>query len=133
MKTNSYSVSAVIAASPEQVYTAWMSGKEHGAMTGGAAKVSPKVGGKFSAWDGYILGTTLELVPFKRIVQAWRTTEFPEDSPDSRLLIELAPARSGTRITITHSDIPPGQGQEYKKGWVDFYFKPMKEYFKAKR
>lgn len=102
-------------------------------MTGSEARVSARVGGRFSAWDGYILGTTLELEPHSKIVQAWRTTEFPDDAPDSRLVIELAPVRGGTRITLTHSDVPPGQEADYKRGWVDFYFKPMKQYFKAKR
>jgi hypothetical protein len=31
---------------------------------------------------------------------------------------------SGAKI-----DIPAGHGPEYRKGWLDFYFKPMKEYF----
>jgi len=25
--------------------------------------------------------------------------------------------------------IPDGQGENYKQGWKDFYFKPMKKYF----
>jgi hypothetical protein len=29
---------------------------------------SPRVGGKFTAWDGYIEGITLEMEPDKRIV-----------------------------------------------------------------
>jgi activator of HSP90 ATPase len=36
---------------------------------------------------------------------------------------------NGTRVTIIHSEIPAGQGEGYKKGWKDFYFKPMKKYF----
>lgn len=133
MKAQSIKVSAVIAATPEAIYTAWMSGAKHAAMTGAAAKVTAKVGGKFSAWDNYIEGKTLELKPFKKIVQAWRTTEFPTDAPDSRLEITIEAEKSGTRITLTHTDIPPGQAADYKKGWLDFYFKPMKEYFKANK
>ncbi len=89
-------------------------------MTGASAKVTAKVRGKFSAWDGYIEGRTLELVPHRRIVQAWRTTEFPPDAPDSRLEITLKKEKDGTRITIAHSGFPTGQGAGYKKGWIDF-------------
>ena len=132
MKKDSIKVSAVIPADPAAIYAAWMSGKGHTAMTGSGATVTAKVGGKFTAWEGYISGTTLELKPGARIVQAWRTTEFGEDDPDSRLEILLEKGARGTKVTLVHTDIPEGQGVEYRKGWLDFYFKPMKEYFARK-
>lgn len=63
-----FTVSEIIPASPEAIYDAWLDSKAHGAMTGSKAKASAKVGAKFSAWDGYIEGTNLELVPGERIV-----------------------------------------------------------------
>ena len=129
MKTDSIRLSAVIPADPEAIYEAWMSSKGHGAMTGSGATVTAKVGGKFTAWDGYISGTTLELQPGARIVQSWRTSEFAQEDTDSRLEVLLEKASKGTRVTLVHTNIPPGQGAEYRKGWIDFYFTPMKEYF----
>ena len=79
---NGFKLSATIPAKPSEIYKAWLSSKGHSAMTGSAAKATAKVGGKFSAWDGYISGRTLELEPDRRIVQAWRTSEFPDDAPD---------------------------------------------------
>ena len=98
-------------------------------MTGNAAKVDGKVGGKFTAWDGYIFGSTLELEPDQRIVQAWRTSEFPEDAPDSRLEILFEEVAEGTKVTLIHSNMPEDQVDSYRQGWEDFYFRPMKEYF----
>ncbi len=123
---NGFKISAVIPASPAEIYKAWLNTKGHSAMTGSPAKVSGK---KFSAWDGYIFGQTLELEPDRRIVQAWRTTEFPDAAPDSHLEVLLAKVKGGTRITLTHTNIPDSQADSYKQGWEDFYFKPMKEYF----
>jgi activator of HSP90 ATPase len=62
-------------------------------------------------------------------VQAWRTTEFPADSPDSRVEIMLAAVNGGTRLTLKHGDIPAGQGASYESGWVENYFEPMRVYF----
>jgi len=90
------------------------------------------VGGKFSAWDGYIFGTTLELTRNERILQAWRTTEFPGGSPDSRLEIIFEKVKGGTKITLAHSKMPEDQLDDYKQGWKDFYFKPMREYFEKR-
>jgi activator of HSP90 ATPase len=132
MKKESIKVSATIPATPQEIYSAWLSTKGHSAMTGSVSKATARVGSSFSAWDGYIEGKNLELTPPSRIVQAWRTSDFPEDTPDSRLEIVLAEVRAGTRITLAHSDIPAGQGKGYKQGWIDFYFKPMKGYFSKK-
>jgi activator of HSP90 ATPase len=132
MKSDSIKVSAVVPAEPKAVYAAWMSSGGHGAMTGSGAKITARVGGAFSAWDGYITGTTLELEKDSRIVQTWRTTEFDAEDPDSHLEVLLQPAKGGTKVTLVHTAIPAGHGEEYRKGWIDFYFKPMKEYFASK-
>ena len=124
---NEFTLSDIIPALPEQIYRAWLSTDGHSRMTGSPAEVDARPGGSFTAWDGYISGETLELDPYSRIVQAWRTTEFPEGSPDSRVEILLAGVEGGTKITIKHSNIPPGQADDYKQGWLDFYFKPMKQ------
>ncbi len=129
MPTESFEVSALVAASPERVYDAWLSGSEHAAMTGAPATGEPAVGAKFSAWDGYIEGTNLALDPGRRIVQSWRTNEFPVGAPASRLEVILEAAGQGTRITLRHSEIPEGQGEQYRAGWQEHYFDPMGAYF----
>ena len=130
---NKFTLSDVIPTTSEQIYKAWLSTKGHSEMTGSPAEVEPHVKGKFTAWEGYISGETLELKPYTRIVQTWRTTEFPEGSPDSRVEISLESVRGGTKITILHSDIPQGQADDYKQGWQDFYFMPMKVYFSKQK
>lgn len=129
--TESLNISSVLPASPVQVYSAWLDSALHTRMTGSNAEIDPRVGGAFSAWDGYIAGTTLELDPPRRIVQAWRTTEFPEGSPDSRLEVLLEAVKGGTQITLIHTLIQDGQADMYRDGWKDFYFTPMLEYFSA--
>ena len=106
---NGFTISEVIPAKPSDIYSAWLSSEGHAAMTGNPATVDGKVGGKFTAWDGYIFGSTIELEPDQRIVQAWRTTEFPDDAPDSRLEILFEEAAEGTTITLIHSDMPVDQ------------------------
>lgn len=127
----SISVSAIIPASREKIYKAWLNSGEHANMTGSNAVINPGKGGKFKAWDGYITGKNIELDPFSRIVQSWRTSEFSDDHEDSLLEILLEDHKGKTRITLKHTNIPDGQGESYKKGWSEFYFMPMKKYFKG--
>lgn len=125
----SFTISAMIPATPKQIYEAWLSSEGHSQMTGGQAEVQAGIGGAFEAWDGYIRGKTLELKHPHRIVQTWRTSEFPEDSPDSRVEILLEETAEGAKITLVHTNIPAGQAEGYKEGWEDFYFTPMRAYF----
>lgn len=127
-----FTVSAVIPATPQEVYRAWLSSDGHSGMTGSPARVSDQIGGDFEAWDGYIHGKNLELVPNKRIVQAWRTSEFSEKEPDSRIDITLEPSGKQTKLTLRHTNLPPHGGQ-YEDGWVESYFEPMKEYFSSRK
>ena len=116
---------------PAEIFNAWLESKAHSAFTGSPARVDPGVGAEFSAWDGYISGKTLEVEPHSRILQSWRTTEFPDGSPDSRLEILLEEMGDGTQLTLIHTGLPDGQGEDYRQGWQEYYFKPMHKYFSA--
>jgi len=124
-----FTLSAIIPATPDQVYDAWLDSRAHGAMTGGKAKQSHRVGDLVSAWDGYITGKNLALKPGKTIVQTWRTSEFTAAHPDSIVTVTLAKAPGGTRLTLKHEHVPNEQTAYEHNGWQDNYFTPMKAYF----
>ncbi len=119
--------------SAELIYRSWLDSDEHSAFTGSPAQIDPGVGGKFTAWDGYIYGKTLEAEPFQRILQTWRTTEFPEQSPDSQLEILIEEVDDGVKVTLIHTDIPDGQAEDYRQGWEEHYFEPMQRHFSAEQ
>jgi len=122
-------LSIILPVSPEQLYQAWLDSQSHSDFTGAQAVIDPVVGGEFSAWDGYISGKTLELEPFRRILQSWRTTDFQESEPDSTIEILFEPVDGKARLILNHSNIPEGQAESYRQGWEDYYFTPMLEYF----
>ena len=113
-----FEVSGFIPATANEIYDAWLNSEGHSNMTGGHATASAVVGQSFEAWNGYIQGKNLELEQDSRILQAWRTTEFEESDPDSRLEILLRTQDGGTLVTLHHS-ILPDHGMQYRQGWVD--------------
>jgi activator of HSP90 ATPase len=126
-------ISAIFPVSAKKLYDSWLNSKIHSSFTGSKAHIEPRNGSAFSISNGYITGTNLILQPYGRIVQNWRTTEFPEGAADSKLEILFEKHNSGTKLTIVHSHIPSGDEKKYEKGWKEFYIKPMKLYFqKAK-
>jgi activator of HSP90 ATPase len=114
------------------VYDALLDAGKHAEFTGSKATCEPKVGGKFTAWDGYISGKNLELEKGKRIVQEWKTTEWPRNYPPSVVEFSFRAKGSGTELTMVHSKVPAEQADSYEQGWIDFYWKPLKEYFEMK-
>jgi uncharacterized protein YndB with AHSA1/START domain len=130
--TDAFEISTVLPADPQTVYAAWLDSRGHGEFIGGEATIEPRVGGRHSAWGDYIQGVILELEPNRRIVETWRTTEFPEGAPDSRLEVLFEPAAQGTKLTLIHTEIPAGQGAQYREGWQEHYFVPMAGYFRTR-
>jgi hypothetical protein len=49
-------------AKTKDLYDLYMVSKKHSIGTGAAARISPKVGGRYSAHDDYIKGKNLQLV-----------------------------------------------------------------------
>ncbi len=127
---NSLKLFIVFPVNAKELYKAWLDSDTHSAFTGSPAKIDPVKGGKFTTWDGYISGPTIELVPGRKIIQTWRSTDFDAKDPDSTLEIQFEQHdRGSARLTILHSNLPERLLEELRKGWKDFYFQPMKEYF----
>jgi uncharacterized protein YndB with AHSA1/START domain len=119
----------VIGASPLEVYQAYVDPKKHAAFTGTGVTGTPKVGGKFTAGDGYISGKYVELEPGKLIKHEWTTTEWPTGYPPSIFELTLKPKGTGTELRMVHSKVPAEQVDYYAEGWRDYYWGPLKEYF----
>lgn len=114
--------------SSKELYAAWLDSEMHSKMIGANANCSHVLGGKFNIWDGYITGENMDLIENEEILQSWRTTEFDHTDEDSLLHLYFAKNESGTTLTRSHTNIPEGQTQ-YKEGWEENYFQPMRELF----
>lgn len=124
-----YTLTALIPATPQEIYEAWLDSVAHSEMTGGDANISDEVGAEFSAWDEYITGRNLELVPGERIVQSWRTDEYDDEHADSTVTITFEETDDGTLLTLVHSNVPDDQRAYEEGGWESSYFEPMRVYF----
>ena len=121
-----------VPAKPTDIYDAFLNEARHSAFTGAPATCERWVGGKFTAWDGYIVGTNVKLENGRRIVQEWMTTEWPDGCPPSILEITLKPKGAGTEIHLVQTNVPASQAKQYRQEWVEYYFAPLKKYFGKK-
>lgn len=114
----------------ENLYNTILSSTLHTALTQSKAVIDPKPGGKYTAYDGYIHGTILELHPYNKIVKTWIATE--EDWPEgheSVVVFEFEETASGTQLRFTHSQIPEGMLERFREGWKSYYWEPLEKMF----
>lgn len=94
-------------ATPAKLYSLFMNSTRHTATTGMPAKISTKVGGKWSAFSGMILGKNLVIVPNRMVVQTWRSSEWKKKDPDSILVVTFEKAAGGgAQVNLVHVGVP---------------------------
>jgi|SRR3989344_2558280 len=127
MKTKTIRQVINFKASPNAIYKALMDSKEHAAFTGYSAKISKKVGGKFTASGDYIHGKNLELIPGKKIVQEWYASDWAKGSA-SKVTFKLTKTKIGTKLVFIHEGVPDKFAKDIASGWKEYYWEPLKEY-----
>ena len=132
MKFKTIRQTATIDAAPADVYNAYTDPKTHSAFTGSPSSGSPRVGGRFTAWDGYIEGRYLELENGRKVVHEWKTTDWPDGYPPSLVELTFKPKGRRTELVMVHSSVPAEQAAEYAEGWTEYYWEPLKKYFEGR-
>ena len=116
------------AASPERIYRAYTDSREHAAFTAnGEAEIGSDEGGAFSCHGGAIVGRQIELVPNRRIVQAWRVADWGP-GVYSLVRIEFVPDAGGTKVVLDHTGLPEGHAEHIASGWHTRYWDPLRKY-----
>ena len=115
-------------APPATVYDLLADSKKHSAVTGRKATISRKIGGPFSVSGNDVSGINVDLVPGRRIVQAWRHRRFPEGI-FSMAAVTLTPTTDGgTELVLTHRGVPKDLIPETELAWREQYWSRIKAY-----
>jgi len=115
----------VISAAPSAVFDVLTSSQKFAKMTGGrGAEISTEAGGSFKMFGGDITGRNVELVPGKRVVQAWRSGAWPE-GVYSLVSFSLSPEGKGTRLVFDQCGYPDAAHEMLADGWQQMYWDPM--------
>lgn len=118
-----------IQAKPGEVFGVLTSSEAFARMTGGRdADISSEVGGAASMFGGAIQARNVELVPGERVVQAWRSAEWPE-GVYSIVRFDLTPDGEGTKIVFDQAGHPEEAAEMLEGGWQEMYWRPMNALF----
>ena len=106
-----------IDASADRIYEALTSAEHFSGFTGGApSEIDATAGGAFTCFGGMISGRNIELVPGRRVVQAWRVKNWP-DGMYSIVRFELEANGDFTTLAFDQSGHPASAQQELEGGW----------------
>jgi activator of HSP90 ATPase len=114
-------------AAPGRIYGVLLDSGQFSACTGLAAVISPDEGGAFSMFGGIIVGRNIELVPDKRLVQAWRPAYW-KPGVYSLVKFELVPRAAGTTVVLDHTGFPKGLYGSLSSGWGERYWDPLRKF-----
>ena len=108
-------------AAPARIYEALVDSKRFGELTGAPASGDSTEGASFSVFGGHITGRQVELVPGKRVVQAWRAKTWPEGLY-SIVRFEFVAEGAGTKLVFDHDGFPADMKEHLAKGWQSNYW-----------
>ena len=119
--------------SPQKLYRALLDSKQFSAFSEiaglppNSATINSTVGGVFSLFGGHIIGRILELVPDRRIVEAWRVVDWPA-GVYSVVRFDFVVKDSGTHMVFEHIGFPEGLKDHLTQGWQEHYWDPLRKF-----
>ena len=121
-------IAASLPAPPEQLFDMYLDPLEHAAFTGMPVTISMAPGSAFSAFNGVITGTVLQVVPKRLIVQSWRSPCWGASDVDSTLVLSFLPDKDGARIELSQVNVVDADFAGVSQGWEKYYWTPWREY-----
>jgi activator of HSP90 ATPase len=122
----------IFRAARKRVYEAIFEEKQFRQVTsfiipGASTRISTEVGGSFEMFGEVILGRHIELVPYERIVQAWREKDWPA-GVYSIVRFQLDEQGAQTKLVLDHTGFPQGAAEHLAPGWWSHYWEPLRKY-----
>ena len=132
VNTTTIEQTVTIKASPHDVYEALMDSEKHSQFTGAPANISREIGGSFTAYDGALSGTTLELIPDAKIVQSWAgSDEGWTHGHYSEVTFVLEEAHGETILTFVQTGVPEDSYEQINQGWQTYYWPKLKAFLES--
>ena len=117
-----------IEAPPEVVFQFFTDPAKMIRWMGLTAEIDPRPGGVYRLDPNgrdVILGKYLEVIPNRRVVFTWGWEKPSDGMPavpagSTKVEIDLEAERDGTRVRLTHSELPPAAQGRHELGWANY-------------
>ena len=117
-------------ASPLTIYHLLIQAKKHRAFSGEPVRIEEAIGGRFSLQGGSVVGINVDLLPGKRIVQAWRDHRFPPGIFSMAAFTLTLTEDGGTELILTHRGVPKDLILRVSLEWRKNYWEKIKKFIR---
>ena len=117
-------------AMPKRIYHTLLDADSFAKFTGAPARIDAVEGGSFLCFGKFILGRNVELIPGKRIVQAWRVFNWSE-GVYSIVRFQLQPVAGKTTLLLDQNGVPDNAVKHVDAGWAPKYWDPLRRYLES--
>ena len=119
-----------LSAPAEMVFYTWQNGYTQGNIIGALCKINPIIQGHFELWNGAVEGIFLDIQKPHTLKMTWKTIDFAATTPPTLLTLTFQQhAKGGSRLIVTHENIPEMMLQQFKMAWEDVYFPQARQFF----
>jgi activator of HSP90 ATPase len=131
-KPRTLQIATILPATPSELFNMYLDPNIHEAITGAPVTIAAKAGAAFSAFDGALTGTILQVKPKKLIVQSWRSSNWSRTAIDSTLVLTFWPEGKNGRIELVQVNVPDNDFAGVSQGWEMYYWTPWRDYLKKR-
>jgi activator of HSP90 ATPase len=114
---------------PARIYEVLLDAKQFSAFTKDTAEIQRQPGGAFKLFGGRVEGRNIELTPNRRIVQAWRASDWKAGFY-TVIRFDLAARGTGAHLTFDQAGFieDPAEWKGLDEGWPKMYWDPLHKY-----
>lgn len=112
------------------VWAALVEPKQIAIWSGAPARMSAKVGSRFSLWGGDIHGKNIAVTPKQKLVQEWFGGAWGSPSIVS---FTLSSEKGKTKLRLVHTSVPTAEVNDFADGWKLYYLGPLQAHVERQR
>ncbi|PKY02586.1 hypothetical protein P168DRAFT_283352 [Aspergillus campestris IBT 28561] len=132
VNTTTVTASDEMRTTAEELYITFTDPQRIAAFTRGPPRQfeGAHVGGKFSIFDGNVVGEYVKLDKPSLVVQKWRLAQWPEGHFSTQEIhFDQNDVDGVTQMRVTWSGVPVGQEDVTKQNWDMYYVRSLKQTF----
>jgi uncharacterized protein YndB with AHSA1/START domain len=116
----------------ERVWSALTDARALESWMDDTAQLELRAGGRYQFFGGETTGTFIIVERPDRLEYTWRQRDWPQEWADSVVRWELQPERRGTRLYLTHTQIPSEEERASQdEAWDLYVLEPLKDWLEG--
>ncbi len=114
---------------PKEAFALLADGRKIRSWSGQKGGVQPRIGGRFSMFDGWVAGVVLAYQPGKALAYTWLPQDWNAGTEPSIVSYSFRGSGRKTQVRLVHKLLPNAStARDHASGWTEHVIDPLKAY-----